>query len=178
QESYKRLYPFVPTLESSSQEGDIVFVTGKPLLVLLSGKYNVIPYITGVNTEEGKLYVMDVIANETLWDEYEETLERFVPNDLGYAWGSSQSVAVAKKINKFYFNDRTLSNSSLSSLVDCSLAGDHFQVPMQNNAGGVNNDPQAPVIEYLHPPYLLVHQVVAHAGHALSIIGLVTWWSR
>nr|CAD7589752.1 unnamed protein product [Timema genevievae] len=122
EESYKRLYPFVPTLESSSQEGDIVFVTGKPLLVLLSGKYNVIPYITGVNTEEGKLYVMDVIANETLWDEYEETLERFVPNDLGYAWGSSQSVAVAKKIKKFYFNDRTLSNSSLSSLVD--LVGD------------------------------------------------------
>nr|CAD7427890.1 unnamed protein product [Timema monikensis] len=123
QESYKRLYPFVPTLESSAQEGDIVFVIGKPMVVLLSGKINAIPFITGVNNGEGKLYVMDVIANETLWDEYEETMERFVPNDLGYAWGSSQSVAVAKKIKKFYFNDTTLTNSSLSSLVDVAPRG-------------------------------------------------------
>ncbi|CAG2066539.1 unnamed protein product [Timema podura] len=57
QESSRQLRPFVTTLEFEEQEGEEVFLPGEPSRLLDAGKFQKVPYITGINDAEGKGFV-------------------------------------------------------------------------------------------------------------------------
>ncbi|CAG2065362.1 unnamed protein product, partial [Timema podura] len=114
----KGLNPFLSTLEFAEQEGVEVFLPGEPEDLLDRGEVHIVPYITGINNMEGKISVLDVLEDESLWRNKEETFERYVPADLGLPVGSVHSVQLAKRIKHFYFGDQPLSKKSMAGLIN------------------------------------------------------------
>nr|CAD7603033.1 unnamed protein product [Timema genevievae] len=113
----RQLRPFVTTLEFEEQEGEEVFLPGEPSRLLDAGKFQKVPYITGINDAEGKGFVTDVLANESIWRDIEASFDRYVPLDLNLQMGSATSIAVGAKIREFYFGNQTLDSRALPSLI-------------------------------------------------------------
>jgi hypothetical protein len=55
QERASNLLFFAPTLERGAQDGEDVFVIGKPLDLLQQGRFHKVPFILGVTSHEGML---------------------------------------------------------------------------------------------------------------------------
>ena len=48
---------FAPTLEKGAQEGEEVFLTGKPLDLMQEGRFHKIPFMSGITSHEGMLFL-------------------------------------------------------------------------------------------------------------------------
>jgi len=44
---------FAPTLEKGAQNGEEVFLTGKPLDLMQEGRFHKIPFMSGITSNEG-----------------------------------------------------------------------------------------------------------------------------
>nr|CAD7576894.1 unnamed protein product [Timema californicum] len=112
-------YPFLPTLEYPV-EGESVFLTDYPHNVATSGKFNKVPYITGICLLEGHQFIGsdEDLANSSFWEAIMDNLELVVPTDLGLPAGSPASIEVANKVKKFYFGYEDISLETKSKWID------------------------------------------------------------
>nr|CAD7397374.1 unnamed protein product [Timema poppensis] len=107
---------FIPTTEFTVK-GEDTFLPDSPWKLLKSGQFKKIPYITGVNQNEGFIGLMGISTpaqlNKTLND-----FERVLPLNLGLKKGSKLSLQVAEKVKQFYFGDRPITLQSIYDFVD------------------------------------------------------------
>lgn len=55
QEKASHLLFFAPTLETGAQQGEEVFLTGKPLDLMQEGRFHKVPFMSGITSQEGML---------------------------------------------------------------------------------------------------------------------------
>nr|CAD7435534.1 unnamed protein product [Timema monikensis] len=107
---------FIPTTEFTVK-GEDTFLPDSPWKLLKNGQFKKIPYITGVNQNEGFIGLMGISTpaqlNKTLND-----FERVLPLNLGLKKGSKMSLQVAEKVKQFYFGDRPITLQSIYDFVD------------------------------------------------------------
>lgn len=61
--------PVRPTMENEKMSDEEVFLPGSPLELISNGKFHNVPYITGINSREGLIYMKDIEAIPGFWDD-------------------------------------------------------------------------------------------------------------
>ncbi|XP_067007368.2 esterase FE4 [Anabrus simplex] len=107
----------VPTVEPVI-DGETAFITEDPVTLLDEGKFHHVPYLTGVTSEEGILFVTERIFqyNRTLEEVDEDFSKTFKP-ELRICREEPCGDEMIAKIRSFYFGDKPLSNDTLEELV-------------------------------------------------------------
>nr|CAD7446763.1 unnamed protein product [Timema bartmani] len=114
-------YPFIPSLEYDVEEEEI-FLPNRPITLLQAGLFNKLPYISGVNSKEGKTTLHENYLDPSIWQAIDQDFERVVPLDLKLEKGSNASQQVAEQIRQFFFNNQAVSTQTIGEYVD--LQGD------------------------------------------------------
>nr|CAD7610686.1 unnamed protein product [Timema genevievae] len=109
--------PFIPCLEYPRSD-EQPFLPYYPYYIELNGLYNRVPYITGVNINEGATFANFNLTAPSYWEAIVNDLERIVPVDLGLTKGSAQSIEVANKIKEFYFGEEDISYETRQDWID------------------------------------------------------------
>jgi carboxylesterase type B len=78
-----------------------------------------IPWLTGMNTEEGLLKLAVILENSTFYNELIEKFDEILPYTFYYNdIDASKQEEVTKALNKFYFKSETPSNRETQDLLD------------------------------------------------------------
>jgi hypothetical protein len=56
---------FAPTLETGAQNGEEVFLTGKPLDLMQEGRFHKVPFVCGITSHEGMLIMRGKLMGMT-----------------------------------------------------------------------------------------------------------------
>nr|CAD7196201.1 unnamed protein product [Timema douglasi] len=99
--------PFIPTDES----GPNAFIPGDPLRLLHEGKFHKVPYLTGVTSAEGKLFITGGFDPATI------TNEKLLPRSLRENLSPGDSYDLGSKVKEFYFGDKTLCGETMDRYV-------------------------------------------------------------
>nr|CAD7589626.1 unnamed protein product [Timema genevievae] len=105
-------YPFIPSLEYDV-EGEEIFLPDRPITLLQAGLFNKLPYISGVNSKEGKTTLHENYLDPSIWQAIDQDFERVVPLDLKLEKGSNASQQVAEQIRQFFFNNQAVSTQTI-----------------------------------------------------------------
>ncbi|CAL8090392.1 unnamed protein product [Orchesella dallaii] len=89
---------FVPTIEAANSKSP--FITEEPRKLLEAGKFQRIPILTGVNSNEGQLISKTIIVNQTKLNEANDNWNVWAPRTLHYPESLTD---VSKKLYNFYF---------------------------------------------------------------------------
>ncbi|KAK9719056.1 Carboxylesterase family [Popillia japonica] len=104
-----------PSIESPSKEES--FLAARPIDIMLSGDYNQVPYLLGVNDLEGllmELTYLQITGQSMLIEDFTE----FIPEDLEIAPGSEEERALSQRIKEFYYGDTEPSRDDLMPAID------------------------------------------------------------
>ncbi|KAK9686594.1 Carboxylesterase family [Popillia japonica] len=104
-----------PNIELLSNEE--AFLTQRPIDILLSGDYNDVLYLTGINNMEGLLYETSALA-ETGQSILIEDFAAFIHEDLEIAAYSEEASIVAERIKEFYYGDTEPTRDDIIQAVD------------------------------------------------------------
>ncbi|KAJ8897937.1 hypothetical protein PR048_003295 [Dryococelus australis] len=107
---------FIPTTEYSV-EGEEMFLVASPWEMTKKGHFKKIPYITGVNKDEGLLAYMGC-RDSTCLNGVDRDFERVLPLNLGLQKGSEQSKRIAAQVRQFYFGDKNVSTETAQNYID------------------------------------------------------------
>ncbi|XP_069669062.1 juvenile hormone esterase-like [Periplaneta americana] len=110
---------FKPTLEHPTEHEE-AFITEDPLELLSQGKFYNVPFIVGINSNEGLLCLKEVMMKPSILKTYDDNFEILVPKFLKLERNSKKSKEVAQKIKKFYFGDKPVSQETLLEYIDLS----------------------------------------------------------
>nr|CAD7449687.1 unnamed protein product [Timema bartmani] len=110
---------FVPSIEYDVP-GEDKFLTDHPFNLLREGKVNYVPHIIGLNLWEGKMFAGD--PDEDYWVDLDDDIEKLVPPELGLEKESPESLEVAAKIRRFFFEDFPFNDDAALALID--IVGD------------------------------------------------------
>nr|CAD7452710.1 unnamed protein product [Timema tahoe] len=99
---------FIPTTEYPVK-GEDVFLPDSPWKLLESGQFKKLPFITGINRDEGIVTVLNLIRNPLSLRKLDNNFERILPLSWGLEVGSEKSKELAAKVKKFYFGDQPVS---------------------------------------------------------------------
>nr|CAD7589650.1 unnamed protein product [Timema genevievae] len=99
--------PFIPTDES----GPNAFIPGDPLRLLHEGKFQKVPYLTGVTSAEGKLFITSGFDPATI------TNERLLPRSLRENLPPGVRYDLGSKVKDFYFGDKTVCSETMDRYV-------------------------------------------------------------
>lgn len=110
--------PHGPIMEKTTDEE--AFLPAEPIDLILSGRYNKVPFMAGYTDMEGMLF--EIMAARSGSSRITQDFELFVPHPLRFPKGSPGSKQVAQKIKKFYFGDEdmTLENAEKDFIVRLS----------------------------------------------------------
>jgi carboxylesterase type B len=111
------MIPFKPVIEPDLEGA---FLVEHPIDSFRSGRFAQVPWIVGLNTEDGALRAAGIFGNPHLIGELDEKFEQVVPISLLYDETSPQSELVTSQIKNFYFGGGTIDNSSRGDVVDVS----------------------------------------------------------
>ncbi|XP_049799122.1 juvenile hormone esterase-like [Schistocerca nitens] len=103
-------FPFWPTVEPEDAEGG-AFITQDPEDIMASGDYNAVPAIIGVNSQEGYIYLKDLLGDVASIRDLDNNFHLLVPKTV--APTEEQRSAVARLIRSFYFANKRLDASTL-----------------------------------------------------------------
>lgn len=84
---------------------------------MLSGNYNQVPYLLGVNDLEGllmELTYLQITGQSMLIEDFTE----FIPEDLEISPGSEEERALSQRIKEFYYGDTEPSRDDLMPAID------------------------------------------------------------
>lgn len=112
------MIPFKPVIELP-HEG--AFLTEHPADIIRSGRAPNIPFITGLNSEDGALRAAGLYGNPHLVEELNDDFNRIAPISLEYDQTAMNVDYCTEKIRKFYFGDNKIDNSSVAKVVDVSI---------------------------------------------------------
>ncbi|KAJ4438845.1 hypothetical protein ANN_14798, partial [Periplaneta americana] len=119
---------FKPTLEHPTEHEE-AFITEDPFELLSQGKFYNVPFIVGINSNEGLLCLKgshysycsgEVMMKPSILKTYDDNFEILVPKFLKLERNSKKSKEVAQKIKKFYFGDKPVSQETLLEYIDLS----------------------------------------------------------
>jgi len=110
---------FRPTVEVENREQE-VFLPADPIDLITQGKFYKVPFLAGVNSNEGLLSLREVSAKPAILKKYDSDFELLIPANLGVEKNTPKSKEVAQKIKSFYFGDKPVSQDTLFQYVDFS----------------------------------------------------------
>lgn len=132
---YDPMIPFKPVVEKKHKGA---FLTEDPIDIIRAGKVAPVPWIIGINTEDGAIraagnslafytmplkYVFSIkgiFGDPHFIGELDKQFNRLVPISLEYDKTSNQIDYVTEEIRKFYFGNETITNRSAAKVVDVS----------------------------------------------------------
>ncbi|XP_069694783.1 uncharacterized protein [Periplaneta americana] len=109
------LIPFKPVLEV----GDDAFLPAAPSQLIQNAAD--VPWMTGVNSQEGAFPVSRLMG-EDLIDDFLTEFERLAPMMLFYREGSPRKDEITKRIREFYFKE-SIAHDNVTALVDMFTDG-------------------------------------------------------
>ncbi|KAG7308572.1 hypothetical protein JYU34_005788 [Plutella xylostella] len=107
--------PFTPVAETPSPHA---VITQHPLEIVKQGIPQSVPIIVGITTHEGIRMLPYIQRNPILALNLNEDFELCIPSDIEYPYGSRESKDLANSIKQFYFNNETISNTTLLNFVN------------------------------------------------------------
>lgn len=105
---------FVPVVESKFS-GIERFLEKKPIDILLEGKVNKVPLLTGYNTAEGLLMVKDQLKKK---DMYNNKPSYLVPKQIVINVTEEKLQEFGERIKVFYFGNKRIGNETIQEIVD------------------------------------------------------------
>lgn len=168
------IVPFAPSIEESRKASGDIFLPDHPLVMWESGNYNRVPWMTGVNSQEGatlyssseNLYIFyitnfikgkkgfsktcrifSVILNSTeLTDEFNQNWNRIAPYSLSYTEVSPNSDSCASNdIRRFYFGSQPVGVETRDNLTNMFSDRNFLQC---NKNGAILHSRFSPVYLY------------------------------
>ncbi|VEN46101.1 unnamed protein product, partial [Callosobruchus maculatus] len=104
---------FMPVIEPKL---DGAFLTEHPMKLITSHKYENIPIMVGLNTEDGGLKVAGM--NSQLIEEFDEKFDELAPMSLEYDKFLDDVDTVTKNLRKFYFGKEKIDQTKVKELID------------------------------------------------------------
>lgn len=101
-----RIHLFVPSIEVDV--GQEIFLSTDPWELIKAGKVADVPYLIGVNSDEG-MFLRNAMLQ--LADYMNEHFSKFVPHGLNIT-DPVRTEEIAKSMRKFYFNDKPISKDT------------------------------------------------------------------
>lgn len=111
------MIPFKPTIEPNSEGA---FLVEHPAETLRKGTFSQVPWIVGLNSNDGALRAAGIFGNPHLIDELDEKFKEVVPISLLYDETSPKINEVTSQIRNFYFGTSKIDKNSRSEVVDVS----------------------------------------------------------
>lgn len=111
------MIPFKPCVEPKH---DGAFLSQHPIEIIKSGNAAKIPWMAGVNSEDGALRAVSIFANEYLLGELNDEFNRLVPMSLLYDKLGKDVDYITKKIRKFYFDDKSITKDNKADVINVS----------------------------------------------------------
>lgn len=111
---YPDVFLPVPEMITSTTQA---FLSEDPLEIIRSGNYNHVPFITGINDQEGLLseFVSRTVSNESVLI---TDFTKYIPPELEITSGSTQEKDIADRIKKFYYGDSEPSRTNITGAVN------------------------------------------------------------
>lgn len=107
--------PFIPFKPVVEVDNEGAFLVEHPLKMIQKGNYAQLPWITGVNSNEGVIKVAALVKNPNRIHELDYDFNRI----MSIIFEKDASFEnTAKKIRKFYFGNKRIDNTTLFNLVD------------------------------------------------------------
>ncbi|XP_068082692.1 esterase FE4 [Anabrus simplex] len=145
----ERLLPFIftPTLEVEV-EGVERFLPAPPLQLLEEGRYNAVPTITGVATEEfsSLLPIVD-LPNPEILSKIDHLFDKTILPELRLP-GNCNPDKIISKLRNFFFKDKPLKKETFSGLVTL-LSDVFFNMGVNFTVKKLAQHGKAPVYQYL-----------------------------
>ncbi|KAK9870530.1 hypothetical protein WA026_008094 [Henosepilachna vigintioctopunctata] len=116
------MIPFKPCVEPPSSEA---FLTDTPANLFKQGKFEDVPWIVGLNTEDGLLRAAAFVGEPHLFNELDEDFNNKTSISLLYKPFAENPDLVGKQIRKFYFKEGKKLNyeNSFTGLIDMYTDG-------------------------------------------------------
>nr|CAI5841374.1 unnamed protein product [Callosobruchus analis] len=115
---YDPMIPFKPVIEPKL---DGAFLTEHPAKLVTTHKYENIPIMVGLNTEDGGLKVAGM--NSQLIQEFDEKFDELAPMSLEYDKFLDDVDTVTKNLRKFYFGKHKIDQIKVKELIDLYTDG-------------------------------------------------------
>ncbi|CAG9102633.1 unnamed protein product [Plutella xylostella] len=112
---FRPFEPLTPVAEAPSPHA---VITQHPLEIVKQGIPQAVPIIVGITTHEGIKMLPFIRRNPILALNLNEDFELCIPSDIEYPYGSRESQDLANSIKQFYFNNETISNTTLLNFVN------------------------------------------------------------
>ncbi|PSN35632.1 hypothetical protein C0J52_24363 [Blattella germanica] len=103
---------FRPTIDAGSQDG--VFLQENPIKLLKQGKFQGVPFLTGVTSHEGMFVLKDAVLCPEWFKMFEKDFKIPIPH--GIKPGKEQDIF--SKVRKLYFGSKKLSKETWREFVD------------------------------------------------------------
>ncbi|XP_058454025.1 juvenile hormone esterase-like [Malaya genurostris] len=100
-------FEYVPSAEPVNSP-EATFFTQRPIEVLHSGNFNHVPFIIGYTDAESLFMVREHNLDSTVWDEYTQNPQFFVPHFWNIQAGSADALSVSQVFRDFYWQDQSL----------------------------------------------------------------------
>ncbi|KAK7872998.1 hypothetical protein R5R35_000299 [Gryllus longicercus] len=104
---------FLPVPEIKGGSDEEVFLPDYPINLLKEGKFNHVPYMTGITNAEGIVFMSDVLANPDTVKVLDENFYYLLPAEF-----RKKGKEIVPEIKKHYFGGENLSQSNLPKLVN------------------------------------------------------------
>nr|CAH7768495.1 unnamed protein product [Callosobruchus chinensis] len=115
---YDPMIPFKPVIEPKL---DGAFLTDHPMKLITSHKYENVPIMVGLNTEDGGLKVAGM--TQQLIEEFDERFDELAPMSLEYDKFLDDIDTVTKNLRKFYFGKDKIDQTKVKELIDLYTDG-------------------------------------------------------
>ncbi|XP_031345677.1 venom carboxylesterase-6-like isoform X2 [Photinus pyralis] len=114
------MIPFPPVIEPKLPGA---FLTGHPTKIIQSGKSAQVPWITGLNTEDGALRAPGIFGNAHLMEDLDKNFHKILPISLFYKEACTSSDYISNQLRKFYLGNKKVDNSSRQAITDLFTDG-------------------------------------------------------
>jgi carboxylesterase type B len=138
-------------IEGETEGPEDRFLTESPLKIMTDGKYNSVPWIVGVNSEEGLLHSSDIVTHGALLRVLDWEWEKAAPITLVYPeMPKNASKELSKLIREHYFgNDTFVEDPTLISDRLTNMYSDRYFFRGAHHSAKLHAATKSPVYLYL-----------------------------
>ncbi|KAK9883520.1 hypothetical protein WA026_001696 [Henosepilachna vigintioctopunctata] len=88
------------------------FLTDHPIKLVLDGKFQNIPILSGITSDEFGFRGLDLELNANMFEKLDKEWEKYAPIIFLYERHTDRSKEISKGLRSFYFGDKKLDNST------------------------------------------------------------------
>ncbi|KAK9883519.1 hypothetical protein WA026_001695 [Henosepilachna vigintioctopunctata] len=122
--TYEPVLLWKPVIEEDF--GQERFLTDHPIKLIMEGKFQKLPIMSGITAEEFGYKSIDMLRNPEMLQQLDEQWEKLAPIVFLYERNTEWSKAISKGLRSFYFGDKKIDNSTqlqLSNLYNEAQSG-------------------------------------------------------